>query len=337
LDLFTHSVPLFGCLDWTPQKSEKDVKNAIPLFAQLGAFLGKCALPSTKRDGSTGYGGCARIYGRWRRRTALDGNLSHRSYQMLANIPFIWSVAALEHRVLKGKTWHSIGGDLDSTGARYLARSRGSGSQGGTPVWGSGGGGEHDTVVTPEVLQRTASWMIRRVVADNSDLGSALAGQGQGGRGCDWANVHARTQDAGERRRSTTATPASKTRLPSTLDQTILARDGGGSTDGGGSGSGGRQFRLIHHRRKVPPLGRARHSSSRRRLAAFTASSHAESSDDSACFGPKARTHDNPFGHLTRGQNVGKGLRKCGWLLVRPIFLRISWFLNFCDPPFWFT
>jgi hypothetical protein len=66
----------------------------LSLFSQLGGFLGKCALPSTKRDGSTGYGGCARIYGRGRRRTALDGNLIHRSYQIHANIPCIWSVAA---------------------------------------------------------------------------------------------------------------------------------------------------------------------------------------------------------------------------------------------------
>jgi len=57
----------------------------------------------------------------------------------------------------------------------------------------------------------------------------------------------------------------------------------------------------------------------------------------SACFGPKARKHDNPFGHLTNGQNVGKGLRKSGWFLVRPIFLRFSWFLDFGNPPFWVT
>jgi len=66
------------------------------------------------RDGSTGYGGCARIYGRWRRRTALHGNLTHRSYQIHANISFIWSVAAFpprfEHRVLKGKTLLLISG-----------------------------------------------------------------------------------------------------------------------------------------------------------------------------------------------------------------------------------
>jgi hypothetical protein len=74
-------------------------------------------------------------------------------------------------------------------------------------------------------------------------------------------------------------TAASKTRLPTTLDQTILVRDGGGGTDGGSSGRGGRQFRLIHHRRKVPPLGSARYTSSRRRLAAFMVSSDAESYD----------------------------------------------------------
>ena len=42
----------------------------------------------------------------------------------------------------------------------------------------------------------------------------------------------------------------------------------------------------------------------------------------SACFGPKARKHDNPFGHLTKGQNVGEGLWKTAWFLVRPMFLR---------------
>ena len=30
----------------------------------------------------------------------------------------------------------------------------------------------------------------------------------------------------------------------------------------------------------------------------------------SAFFGPKARKHDNPFGHLTNGQNDGKGPRE---------------------------
>ena len=89
-------------------------KKRYSLFAQLGAFLGKCALPSTKREGSTGYGGCARIHGRQRRRTALDGNLNLRRYQIHANIPFIWSVDAspprLNIRVLKGKTLVSNSG-----------------------------------------------------------------------------------------------------------------------------------------------------------------------------------------------------------------------------------
>jgi len=57
----------------------------------------------------------------------------------------------------------------------------------------------------------------------------------------------------------------------------------------------------------------------------------------SACFGSKARKHDNAFGHLTKGQNVGKGLRKSGWFLGRPIFLRILGFLDFGNPPFWAT
>jgi len=39
------------------KKVRKPKTNAIPLFAQLRVFLGECALPSTKRDGSTGYGG----------------------------------------------------------------------------------------------------------------------------------------------------------------------------------------------------------------------------------------------------------------------------------------
>ena len=62
--------------------------------------------------------------------------------------------------------------------------------------------------------------------------------------------------------------------MPTTLDQTSLARDGGGDS----GGSGGRRFRLTNRRRKVSPLGSARYTSSRRRLAAFTASSHAECS-----------------------------------------------------------
>jgi hypothetical protein len=50
------------------------------------------------------------------------------------------------------------------------------------------------------------------------------------------------------------------------------------------------------------------------------------------CFAPEARKHDNPFGHQTRGQNIGKGLRKSGWFLVHPISLRNFGFLNliFC-------
>jgi len=93
----------------------RKTKKTLVTFCPARAFLGKCALPSTKREGTTGYGGCARIYGRGRRRTALDGNLTHRSYQLHAKVPFNWSVAAfsppaLEHRVLKGKTWLSISG-----------------------------------------------------------------------------------------------------------------------------------------------------------------------------------------------------------------------------------
>ena len=36
----------------------------------------------------------------------------------------------------------------------------------------------------------------------------------------------------------------------------------------------------------------------------------------SACLGPKARKHDNPFGRLTNGQNDGKGFRKSGCFFV---------------------
>ena len=55
----------------------------------------------------------------------------------------------------------------------------------------------------------------------------------------------------------------------------------------------------------------------------------------SACFGSKARKHENPFGHLTKGRNDRKGHRKSGWFLVRPIFLRfLGFFLDFGNPPF---
>ena len=51
---------------------------------------------------------------RWRRRNALDGNSTLRSYQSHAKIPFIWSVDAfpprLNIRVLKGKTLVSNSG-----------------------------------------------------------------------------------------------------------------------------------------------------------------------------------------------------------------------------------
>jgi hypothetical protein len=40
----------------------------------------------------------------------------------------------------------------------------------------------------------------------------------------------------------------------------------------------------------------------------------------------QVRKHDNPFGHLTRGQNVGKDLRKSWWFVVLPIFLRLFGF-----------
>ena len=50
----------------------------------------------------------------------------------------------------------------------------------------------------------------------------------------------------------------------------------------------------------------------------------------SACLGPKARKHDNPFGRLTIGQNDGKRLRKSGWFFwfVRcSCFVLVSWIL----------
>jgi hypothetical protein len=88
---------------------------------------------------------------------------------------------------------------------------------------------------------------------------------------------------------STTATPAAKTRSPTTLDQTNLAREGGGGTDGGSSRSGGFQSRLMHRRRKVSPLGNARYTLSRRRQPAFTASCHAKVSDGFCLFGVRQR------------------------------------------------
>jgi len=95
-------------------KIEKDKRKRCSLFAQHGGFLRNSALQSTKREGSTGRGGCARIHDCGRRRTALGGKLIHRSYQIHANVSFNWTVAAfplrLKHRVLKGKTWLSICG-----------------------------------------------------------------------------------------------------------------------------------------------------------------------------------------------------------------------------------
>jgi len=56
------------------------------------------------------------MYGRERRRTAVVGSLTHGSCQIHAKISFNLSVPAispaLEHRALKGKTWHSISGCL---------------------------------------------------------------------------------------------------------------------------------------------------------------------------------------------------------------------------------
>ena len=77
----------------------RQTKKTLFIFCPARGYLGKCALPSTKREGSTGYGGCARIYGRGRRRTALDGNLTQRSYQIHGKIPFNWSVTAFPPRL----------------------------------------------------------------------------------------------------------------------------------------------------------------------------------------------------------------------------------------------
>jgi len=54
----------------------------------------------------------------------------------------------------------------------------------------------------------------------------------------------------------------------------------------------------------------------------------------SACLGPKARTHDNPFGRLTKGQNDGKGPKKSGWFFGSSDVLALFCFLDFGDPPF---
>jgi len=88
VELFHSQQRFFGQSNRPPKTNQKVRKTKktlrVFIFAQLGAFLGKCALPSTKREGSSGYGGCARMHGRWRRRTALDGDSTLRSY---ANIP----------------------------------------------------------------------------------------------------------------------------------------------------------------------------------------------------------------------------------------------------------
>ena len=48
----------------------------------------------------------------------------------------------------------------------------------------------------------------------------------------------------------------------------------------------------------------------------------------SACLGPKARKHDNPFGRLTNGFNDGKGLRKVSRFLVLLMFRHCFGFLT---------
>ena len=91
-----------------------------------------------------------------------------------------------------------------------------------------------------------------------------------------------------------------------------MPRAGGGGTDGGDSGRAAASFDLYiidrrcrrlearDIRRRDAALWRSRRHHTRRVLTR------------SACFGPKARKHDNPFGHLTKGQNVWKGLREVG-------------------------
>ena len=92
----------------TSKIKSKSLNKRCSRFAQLGAFLGKCALPSTKRDGPTGYSGCARIHGRGRRRTALDGNLSKlpNSREHALQLERRRISPALEHPWCK--TWLSI-------------------------------------------------------------------------------------------------------------------------------------------------------------------------------------------------------------------------------------
>jgi hypothetical protein len=55
----------------------------------------------------------------------------------------------------------------------------------------------------------------------------------------------------------------------------------------------------------------------------------------SACVGPKARKHDNPFGHLDqRTKRRERALGKVGGFFVLPLLLVLFWFLDFGDPPF---
>jgi len=57
-----------------------------------------------------------------------------------------------------------------------------------------------------------------------------------------------------------------------------------------------RRFEAQNIRRRVAAMRRSRRHLTWRVLTR------------SACFGPSARKHDNPFGHATKGQNDGKGL-----------------------------
>jgi hypothetical protein len=46
----------------------------------------------------------------------------------------------------------------------------------------------------------------------------------------------------------------------------------------------------------------------------------------SACLGPNAREHDNPFGRLTIGKNDGKGLRNSGFFGSSDV-IALFWFI----------
>jgi hypothetical protein len=129
--------------------------------------------------------------------------------------------------------------------------------------------------------------------------------------------------------RSTTATPASKTRLPPTLDQTNLARMAAAAQAAAAAEAAAasldsyivdgrcRHLRARDSRRRAAARRRLQRHLTRRVLTA------------AAWEGPKARKHDNPIGRLTVGQNDEKGRRKSWWFFGSSHVLALFWFLDF--------